>query len=158
VAVTPAARLRRRWSNLRALSLDEQRLLATAVVLLPAVAAANRTLGFRRVQAHLAHPGWRRLRRPATVEVPRVVEVVELAARRGPWRANCLQRSMVLWWALRRRGVDSAICFGVRPAGQGRTPDFHAWVELDGEVINDVPDVARTYLPLSHPSGGGSWR
>lgn len=73
---------------------------------------------------------------------------VEVAARRGPWPANCLQRSLVLWFLLRRRGLPAELRIGVR-----RTPDtgtggpllFHAWVEQDGVVLNDAPDMRERF-------------
>jgi hypothetical protein len=120
-----------------------------AVGLLPLAALALRRWGLQRVQARLvARTPWR----PADLgpaealdAARRLAFLVEVAARRGPWPANCLQRSLVLWWYLRRRGLDGEIRIGVRrrpgsPPG-ARTLDFHAWVEQRGVVLNDVWDV-----------------
>lgn len=62
---------------------------------------------------------------------------------------------MVLWWLLHRRGVGSNLLIGVRrrpgsPSGS-RTLDFHAWVEHDGVVLNDVADVRDRFATFSHP-------
>lgn len=54
---------------------------------------------------------------------------------------NCLARSLVLWWLLQRRGIDSEIRIGVRRSRQGAGMEFHAWVEHRGAVINDAADI-----------------
>jgi hypothetical protein len=47
----------------------------------------------------------------------------------------CLQRSVCLVRLLRRRGIPARLVIGYRPA-----PFFsHAWVEVDGRVVNDSP-------------------
>jgi hypothetical protein len=74
----------------------------------------------------------------------RLAWVVEVAARRGPWPANCLQRSVVLWLMLRWQGLPGEVRIGVRrppPGAADRRPAFHAWVEQDGTVLNDAPDI-----------------
>jgi hypothetical protein len=49
---------------------------------------------------------------------------------------------MVTARLLRRRGFDAEVVIGCRPE-----PFFsHAWVELDGRVVNDSP-VYREQLP-----------
>ena len=62
-----------------------------------------------------------------------------------PWRANCLERSLVVWWVA---GAEAQLKLGVA-TGDGSEPHrFHAWVERDGVVINDSPGVAAEFLPL----------
>jgi hypothetical protein len=116
-----------------------------ALLLFPVVALALRRWGLRRVQARLARWSSRPAVPPAGVdatdEALRVAWVVEVAARRSPWRPNCLQRSVVLWWVLARRGLDGDLRIGVRrkpgsPSGS-RELDFHAWVEHGEVVLND---------------------
>jgi hypothetical protein len=75
----------------------------------------------------------------------KVAWLVNQVARLGLWRANCLQRSVVLWWLLLRRGIPTEIRIGVRrrpgsPVGS-RSLDFHAWVECSSIVLNDRPDI-----------------
>jgi hypothetical protein len=123
-----------------------------ALVLLPAAAAALRRWGYNRVRAWLlrlpgAAPAPKGGADPAVV-VGDVWAMVHLAARRGPWRPNCLQRSITLWWLLHRRGVATELRFGVRPGAGGGVPAFHAWVEREGRVLNDRADIAREYLPF----------
>lgn len=57
-------------------------------------------------------------------------------------RQDCLIRSLTLTAALRRNGVDAEVCIGVR-----KFPfSAHAWVEVDGVVMNDTEQLLR---PLS---------
>ena len=97
-------------------------------------------------------------------EARRLAWVVDGTARRGPWKANCLQRSLVLWWFLLRRGMSSEIRIGVRrrpdaPSG-GRQLDFHAWVEYQGLVLNDRADVREVFATFDRAivPPGAHWR
>jgi len=57
--------------------------------------------------------------------------------------ASCLVESFTLWWMLRRRRIPADLRIGVRTI----TGIFesHAWVELDGTVLNDIAQVAAIY-------------
>ncbi len=61
-----------------------------------------------------------------------------------PKHAFCLQRSWVTSLLLRRHGIDSRIVIGFRPAPL----DSHAWVEVDGKVVNDRPQYQKFYQVL----------
>lgn len=54
--------------------------------------------------------------------------------------APCLGRSLVLWFLLRRRGVDAELVIGAEAPRGGELP-AHAWVEVAGEPVNDALDV-----------------
>jgi Transglutaminase-like superfamily/Coenzyme PQQ synthesis protein D (PqqD) len=74
-------------------------------------------------------------------EVATVCAAVDRAARFYPKRAWCLQRSAATAAWLRARGCPAELVVGVKPL-----PFMaHAWVELDGKVVNDVPQVKRRY-------------
>lgn len=54
-------------------------------------------------------------------------------------RVHCLQRSAAATRLLRRYGWDAHLIIGYRPV-----PFFsHAWVEVDGRVVNDSPAYKR---------------
>lgn len=76
----------------------------------------------------------------------RVARMVSIAANHGPYRASCLPRSLLTWWLLRRQGIATALLFGVNR--EGGAFSAHAWVELDGVVINDGPQVAKRHAPF----------
>ena len=60
---------------------------------------------------------------------------VRAVARRLPFKAVCLPRAMAAHWILRRRGVSSQLVFGARRAAPGRSPDYHAWLTVDGKCV-----------------------
>ena len=59
-------------------------------------------------------------------------------------RAACLQRSTVATWLLRRYGFAAAMVIGCRPLPF----ESHAWVEIDGRVVNDLPQYQRAFTVL----------
>jgi hypothetical protein len=136
------------WHTWRDLPAPDRRLVLQLVALLPAVAAAIRIFGLRRVCRFLSrHPvigeGAGASDAQGAREAARLVNAI---ACRIPGRPNCLTRSVTLWWILRRRGTDSALRIGVRTA-DGRF-EAHAWVELDGLVVNDDADIAHRFAPF----------
>jgi hypothetical protein len=60
-----------------------------------------------------------------------------------PRTPSCLDRSVFLWFVLRLHGIDGDLRIGIAP--NGNTIDGHAWVELDGGVLNDADDVAQHF-------------
>lgn len=145
-------------------------LILRAAMVLPLTEIGLRALGFQRCK-QLAEKLFLQAR-PLPVLSPtlqretalRVLRAVRSAELHGPAHPNCLERSMTLWWMLRRKGVEGELHIGARKEG----PRFeaHAWVELGGEVLNDGADVhehyARFDAPLAaavgaeHPTGGGA--
>ena len=62
---------------------------------------------------------------------------VARVARLVPFRAVCLQQALATQRMLRRRGRSARIVFGIRPGlGPSRTSSAHAWVDMDGKVVN----------------------
>ena len=142
-----------KWRRLRQLSPPQKRLFLRSLILLPAAAALIRLRGLGWVQQRALS---RRPVPPPELDnrsqidlVHEAVDAVNLAARRGPWRANCLQRSIVLWRELLRLGVSGDLRIGMR--SEGAQPEMHAWVEVDSQVINDRPDVASRFRPFDEP-------
>jgi hypothetical protein len=148
------------WSRASRLSAAERLVLAQALTLLPLTALALRVLGFRRWQATLARlaPAGDTPAGKDEMLAQRgraIARLVEAAARRGPYRATCLPRSLTLWWLLRRQGIDAELRIGVRKdAGPF---EAHAWVEWRGRVLNDADSVRARYAAFDRaigPAGG----
>ncbi|MPZ17584.1 MAG: lasso peptide biosynthesis B2 protein [Luteitalea sp.] len=59
-------------------------------------------------------------------------------------RAACLQRSAVATWLLRRHGFAAELVIGYRPIPF----ESHAWVEVDGLVVNDRPQYKKFFAVL----------
>jgi hypothetical protein len=117
-------------------------LIAQAVVGLVAYDIVSAAWGFKRVHAVV------RARRPAphrsrqTAE--RVCRAVAEACVWYPTRAFCLQRSWVATLLLRRYGWPAELVIGYRPI----PIDSHAWVEIEGRVVNDRPQYQKFYRVL----------
>lgn len=71
---------------------------------------------------------------------------VNAAARYPLSWARCLQRSLALCIWLKRSGFSPNLQIGVRL--DGATLSAHAWVENDGQVINDTPRALREFAVL----------
>ena len=147
--------------KLMRLTPGERRTLSQAMVLLPLTALALKLTGLRRTQrifsCFIPHdrPHDRphvRPHVPAKSEqtesdisrAQRISRLVSLARRVYP--ANCLQRSLTLWWMLRLQGIQSELLFGARK-DSGRVL-AHAWIEISGVVLNDTEDVRLRYAPF----------
>jgi hypothetical protein len=145
--------IRRRLRRLRELPAVERWRLAQAAAWLPVNAAGVRLVGLQRWRAFLertagpnGHPASGGLQ--AAMDTWRRVQFV---ARHGPYGGNCLSRSLTLWWLLRRQGVVSELRIGASKAS-GRF-EAHAWIEYQGAVINDRPDVRERYGVFNLPAG-----
>jgi hypothetical protein len=66
---------------------------------------------------------------------------VAMAGAVYPGRAMCLEQSLVLYHLLRRQGVPVRYRQGVQP----HPFTAHAWVEYDGEPLNDVAEHVRQF-------------
>jgi Transglutaminase-like superfamily len=108
-----------------------------------------RLMGFRRWQAVLS---WfapipaTRSNSAALAAAREIARLEQAAARRLFFRANCLQQSLALWWLLRRRGISADLRIGARKEA-GRF-EAHAWVELDGTILNDVAAELAPFVPF----------
>ena len=74
----------------------------------------------------------------------RICATVNRAQLYYPKKAMCLQHSAVVTCLLRRRGVPAQMVL----AAQEFPPKGHAWVEVNGTVVNDKPSVRETYRTL----------
>jgi len=134
----------RRLRLLRALTREQWRVVFASLVLLPGVQLSLRVRGFTRTAGMLAS----RSQRPALPADARdarsLGDAVGLVAGRSVVGARCLGRSLVLWFLLRRRGVDAELVIGAEAPRGGELP-AHAWVEVAGEPVNDELDVRERF-------------
>lgn len=143
--------MRRRWTRLRSLSATQIWIIAASLVLLPTVNLSVRLRGFVETAAVLAARSARPVR-PATAESARpIAEAVAVVAGRPLVGARCLGRSLVLWFLLRRRGVDAELVIGAAASQPGAPLPAHAWVEVDGAPVNDTTDVRARYPSFDVP-------
>lgn len=74
---------------------------------------------------------------------------VALAGAFYPRRALCLEQSLTLYVMLRKAGAPAALRIGVRPVPFAA----HAWVEIDGQAVNEPQDFITQLVPF--PGLGG---
>ena len=77
--------------------------------------------------------------------VERVGSAVETACIWYPRKALCLQRSAVTTYLLRRQGIPARLVIGTKVMPLLA----HAWVEINGVVINDWPRVQQAYVTIA---------
>ena len=85
---------------------------------------------------------WRVARAPSGQDtINRVCMAVNYACIWYPKQALCLQRSFVTTYLLRKHGVSAHMVLGAQ-----KLPfKAHAWVEVDGQAINERSNVRATY-------------
>jgi hypothetical protein len=116
--------------------------IGISAVLLRLVDAGLRRSGYRAVCRWLLRWSPAPSRTPDVLRARAFARVVNYTAARPHIQANCIRRSLVLWWLLRWARLSSQVRIGVNLDGG------HAWVEHGGEVVNDAPEVAAQYAIL----------
>lgn len=117
-----------------------ERAVATAGLWrLIAVTRQLETRGFRetltRLHSVTGHRG-----RGEPLQTEQLAHIVDRLGQGVPWRTTCLHRSLTLAWMLRERAIPARMRIGVGKDNAGPLL-FHAWVEIDGLVVNDSADV-----------------
>jgi hypothetical protein len=143
------AAIRRLWRYLR-LNPQQRRDVRCALLLIPVVVVGLHIAGYAQVLSALDRTSLRR--RPSTSTAPvddarAVAAMVSTASRLGVVPSKCLDRSLVTWWILRRRGIPAVVRLGAS-SDPAQLMTFHAWVECEGEVVNDRSDVLARFVPF----------
>lgn len=85
--------------------------------------------------------GWKVKSKTDGSDIDRVSMAVNYACVWYPKQALCLQRSFVTTYLLRKHGVAAQMVLGAQ-----KLPfRAHAWVEVDGQAINERSNVQATY-------------
>jgi hypothetical protein len=139
-----------RWEKLRQLTRAEFLTLLSAFLLLPLIHLLLGMLGYARllrlIQTLTPIREKTSMTAPAMHGAKSMARMVAIAAGRGLYRATCLRKSLLVLYLLRRMGVPAQLRFGVRL--ENARLEAHAWVEWQGEVVNDAADVRQRYVPL----------
>jgi Transglutaminase-like superfamily len=150
-----------RLDRLRALSGAQWRVVAVSVVLLAPIQVMLKTRGLKYTATFLAARSDRPRGIADHATAVSMGDAVMLVAGRKVVGALCLGRSLMLWFLLRRRGMDAELVLGTK-APIDATWQAHAWVELDSKPVNDAADVRDQYgsfgleLPRLRPSSTGA--
>lgn len=138
------------WRKLKELSWSELMLLMQSLLLLPLVAFGIKFFGLRRFYGAIANFSHKKdkLQESGGIKQARAIaKLVEIASRYGLYKPNCLQKSLLLWWLLQQRDIESELRIGVRK--QKEILAAHAWVECQGCILNDRSDVDRFFPPFA---------
>jgi hypothetical protein len=135
-------------ARLRAMPARERFQLSWMAATLPLVHGALRVFGYARTRAwlerHSQHPA-PRVATPTDLESAHsAARIAAIAGRRGLVTATCLRQALLVYWLLRRRGLQPELRIGVRR--QADAFDAHAWVELDGHPLQQSPVVHSAFV------------
>lgn len=142
------------WRAFWRLSGLERGIAVEAAVALLATRAGLRIAGFQRWKTAL---GWLMPTRagdsgarPELTELARMIARTEAAAARHLFfHSSCLERSLVLWWLLGRRGIAADLRIGARK--DAGCFEAHAWVEYAGTVLNGSGEEHFHFVPFDSP-------
>jgi len=135
------------------LTWQERWLLLQAFVFLPLIAAALHLMNYQRLRSLLLRfsPVPDDIYEDAALHLATSISrLVQAATSRMPFTISCLVRSTTLWWFLRRQRIPSDIRIGVNQ--QQDTFHAHAWVEINGVVLNDRADIHEQYFAFEQIS------
>jgi Transglutaminase-like superfamily len=121
------------------------KLRSEAAFLIPLAALAVWLLPAGRLLAWAARPP-RIIKRFADPELPN--QVAAAVQARAAWfnlAAPCLPTALAAQFMLRRRGVASKLCLGVRRDASALAA--HAWLEIDRKVVFGVAD--KVFVPIA---------
>ncbi len=138
-------------TKLKSLSPIEWQILIASSVLLPLVALSLKLVGFKRTQVFIGDPISIHAKafspKPKMPVLARkIARMVLVAAKHGFHRSSCLEKSLVLWWLLKRKGIDAQLRIGVQK--EDSVFAAHAWLELDGKVLIDSEDTVQRYCTM----------
>jgi hypothetical protein len=136
------------WQHLRAFNVQDWLDLVEASLTLAWSHAALHTMSPSRVIGRATRSQARVTRPASAARLARVAWLVGVAGRHIV-RVSCLSRSVALARVLGRRGAPAAVRIGVRTVS-GRL-EAHAWVVLNGRVINDDEAAVTQYAVFDRP-------
>ena len=142
-----------RWRRFRRLSGFERGVVLEAAVELPIAWLGVRLLGFRLCEAAFQKPriASRETKLPTaeTLDVARRIAHLRAATAASLFfRTGCLEQSLVLRGMLRSRGMNPELRIGARK--KANRFEAHAWVELDGIVLDGGGTEHLHFVPFEH--------
>ncbi len=155
-----------RWAR-RSVSMSaaEWLILVSAALVNPIMLIVLRVRGTRAAVSVVRRASARRLaarRRPITDDTINEAKRASAWVNRGAaWpmpTVTCLARSLTGQLLLQRRGIESVLKIGVRPADAGEpgaSPglQFHAWLEVGDVPVNDLLDIGDRFLAFPLQQG-----
>ena len=144
-----------RLAKLRELSFHEWKILLGSLFLLPYVALLLKLTGYGKTRKFFPAPITISKGMSQELQMNKAQQIsrlVDAAARHGFYHANCLKRSLVLAWFLRRHGIPFELRIGTRKTtgSEKEMQHFsaHAWIESNGVVVNENENVNERFTPF----------
>lgn len=140
-------------AKFRQLYPNERTLLVQSILYLPVIHVALMLLGYCRLRRLMETWAPVRSKRKTFLERERlqraqqIARIISIAAVHGFYAATCLRRSLLLWWFLRREGIESKVCFGIRKLNG--ILEAHAWVVYGEAVVNDSTNLHEVFQVLN---------
>jgi len=138
-----------RLQQLIALSFLQLRILLVAIFLLPLIVLNLKLYGFKQTKKIMSRfiPNGMDNITPNEQDLyyaKSVSRMVAIAGNHGVYWADCLNKSLLLWWFLARRGISTEIKFGIENEPV-ETFGAHAWVEYGGVNICDSEETIKKF-------------
>jgi len=128
----------------------EQLVVLESITGLMATRVGLRLLGFQRWKNMIAwltrKKSWRATSVALEDVAAKIATIEEATTHRLPFKTNCLEQSLALLWLLRKRGIVADLRIGARK--ESNRFEAHAWVELEGAVLNDAGEAHRHFVPF----------
>ncbi len=135
------------FDKLRELSIAEFLMLVVSVLTLPVVTALLKLRGFRRTERFMALFSRSNVQPESSeARVAQAARMVSIAAVRGPFKAQCLEQAITLWWMLGVMGISSTIRLGIYKSGE--SVEAHAWVLHEEKIVIGQMDDQKEFTPL----------
>ena len=143
------------WQRLRRLSGFERGIVLEAAAGLLILWLVVRLLGFRICRYVFEKPlagrnSWNSKSGEADAlgMARRVAHLEAVTAKNLFFRTSCLEHSLVLCRMLRQRGMNADVRIGARK--EANRFEAHAWVELDGTVVDGSGSEHLHFVPFEH--------
>jgi len=142
----------------------ERKILVESAAVLLATRAGFRIAGFRRWQnllarntpAHMPQSEVKDFAGEKRVAVSALTIAIlgEAVAHHLPFQPTCLEKSLALWWLLRRHRIPANLRIGA--CKDGDVFEAHAWVESDGVILTESAADHNRFVPFESeiPSPG----
>ena len=146
--------MRRARSGLRAvrdLAWPQRRFALRALIALPVANRLIRRRSFAVAEQWCADTPLLRATNTARLAPAQIGAAAQAAiAALRPLGISCMPQAAVLRSLLCSAGFEAQIRFGVHRTADGL--EAHAWVEVDGEPVNEPPDIAQRFPVLATAS------
>jgi Transglutaminase-like superfamily len=143
------------WQRFRRLSRSERGIVLEAATGLLTSWLVVRLLGFRICRYVFEKPlsgrnSWNSKsgEADALAVARRIAHLEAVTAANLFFRTSCLEHSLVLCRMLRQRGMNADLRIGARK--EGNRFEAHAWVELDGSVVDGSGSDHLHFVPFKH--------